>query len=462
MKKVLFILFTLLIFCEYIFSQVKVYSYQEAVDQALINNKDIINAQYQVQRTKQQANYNIYAEVFPTIKFAGSYQYLLAVPYTYMNLGSFGSLIPGGGAQGGYMKVTMGIPQTMTGTFSLSQPIYNHAAFVGMKSVQYMNNQATVQMEATEENIAYNTGATYYNLQIAAQQIVLLDTNITLLEESLKSSQSLYENNLMPKNDYNKLVVNLENLKNDKNNAQLNQTKLQNLLKFLMGISQKDSIAIQNYNTEENLLDTLEIVDPFTVIGNRTDVQAQELQIRLDEINKNVAFANFVPTLSLGLNAGFSGYYDGFNPIKSINNAWPFSSAVSLSLNYTIFQGMKAHYNYRDKKLAVLQSKNKLESLREEAIKNVMDSYADFNTAKNNLLKNKASYELSNQIYEYEISQYKQGLVSLIELIQSQNDYTQARNNYLTAIMNMKSAQLDYKKAIGKIIERNQNSINKK
>ncbi|MGL6022719.1 MAG: TolC family protein [Chitinophagaceae bacterium] len=444
-----------------IFSQTKIYSYQEAIDQALLNNKEVINAQYQVQRTQQQANYNIYSEVFPTIKFAGSYQYMLAIPITYLHLGEAGGLVPGGSTSSGYMAVKTGIAQTMNSMISLSQPIYNHAAFVGMKSIQYMNNQSILQMEATEENIAYNTGASYYNLQIAGQQIALLDTNVRLLEESLKSSQSLYENSIMSKNDYNKLIVNLENLKNDRSNAVLNQTKLQNLLKFLMGIPLQDTVIIENFNEERSFEDSIENIDPFTVIGNRTDIKAQELQIKLDEINKSVAFSSFVPTLSLSLNAGYSGFNDQFNPIRSINNSWPFSSAVSLNLNYTIFQGMKAHYHYRDKKLAVLQSKNKLENIKDEAIKDVMDSYADFSTAKNNLLKNKANYMLSSEIYAYEISQYKEGLVSLIELLQSQNDYTQARNNYLTGIVNVKSSELNYKKAIGKIIQRN-SSKNKK
>jgi len=59
---------------------------------------------------------------------------------------------------------------------------------------------------------------------------------------------------------------------------------------------------------------------------------------------------------------------------------------------------------------------------------------------------------LAEKVYTQTQLQFKEGTTALTEVIQAENAVQDAQNNYLNTLINLRSADLNWKKASGTII----------
>ena len=420
----------------------KVLTLDECIRLSLTNNLQVKNNEIDVQTVLSKIN-ETKSSFLPSIDLTGQYQYYLSLPKMLVPAKFFDPTAP----DDQYAEASFSSPQTTTAGLQVSQLLYNQKVFIGLKAAKTAKNMTELQLGKTKEDLKYNVSAVYYNLQVIQSNLQVLQKNMQSLQQIIQSSKSLKDNEILSKTNFKRLEINLENLKNEQHNLQLTNEKAHNLLKFLLGLPLTEAITVEQYD------DTRLISTDLMVSGSsedRLDLKLVKEQIQLAELDKQAAVAEYYPSLAGVYNYGITGYNNKVAPFQTLNDRWMNSSYVALQLNIPIFSGFSRMQKVKQKDNDLRKAKNSYELLRQSAERDLTD-------AKNNLLSTGNSFEnakrnlqLAQEILQGSTTEYQNGLISLSEVLQIQNELSQARSNYSTALINMKLAEIEWRKSVGK------------
>jgi outer membrane protein TolC len=87
-----------------------------------------------------------------------------------------------------------------------------------------------------------------------------------------------------------------------------------------------------------------------------------------------------------------------------------------------------------------------------KAERDVLDAVNNYTSNKNLVNNSKRSLDLAEQLFKDASIEYNNGLINITDLLDVQDDLSDARNNYSTALVNLKIAELDVKKANGQLV----------
>ncbi|HEY9005412.1 TolC family protein [Ohtaekwangia sp.] len=415
-------------------------SLDECIRISLENNLSVKNSKLDIESTDHKVS-EARSGLLPTVDVNGQYQYYLNVPSQFIPAATFG------GTPGEYVSATLSVPQTTAANVQLTQKLYDQRVMVGLKAARAARTTSSLQLIMTKEDVVYNVTSTYYNIQVISDNLALLQSNMTSLEKTVKTNEALRKNEIVSGSTYKRLLINLENLRNQYDNEKLNQTKYYNMLKYLMNVPLTENIEVMPFDFNAALED-LKAGD----IGKRADIRLQEEQIKLSELDRKSTLAGYYPTLSANFFHGYTGYYNKFSPLDRINNQWINSTYFSVSLKIPVFDGFTRKYQAKQKSVAIQKDINTLASKRLDAERQIQDAMNNYISNKNLLSNSKRSLDLAEQLFKDANIEYNNGLISITDLLDSQDDLSDARNNYSTALINLKVAELDVKKANGDLV----------
>ena len=416
------------------------YSLQDCIRAALTNNQQLMNSKLDMSAAEYRIK-EVKSALLPTIDINGQLLYYNDVPSQYAPASAFG------GASGEYTKLTMGMPQTTSGNIQISQNLYNQAVLIGVKAAKATQEASALQETGTRESLVYNVTSTYYSVQVLGDNLERLAENIHNLEKTTQINAILKENEIVSANVHNRILINLENLRNQYDNQSLLYDKNVTLLKHLMNVDISEEIKITPFEYTESLL----LVDSDD-ITQRPDLMLQQAQVKLSEYDKKSVAAGYYPVLTNTATFGYSAYYDSFAPHKQINGDWIKTSYFALSLKIPVFDGFRKQNQLRQKEIAIQKNLNTLSLMRSSANKELVDAKENYITNKNLLASNKKSLDLAEQLFSSSQGEYENGITSITEFLNAQNDLTTARTNYSNALLNLKLAELSLKKANGTLL----------
>lgn len=415
-------------------------SLENSIKAALENNQQLKNSRLDI----EAANYRIKevkSALLPTIDLNGQLMYYNDLPAQYAPASAFG------GPEGEFTKMTLNMAQTTSANLQMSQNLYNQSVLVGLKAAKVTREASLLQENVTRENIIYNVTATYYSIQVLNDNLIRLAENITNLEKTTRINAVLKDNEIVSANTHNRMLINLENLRNQYENQKLLLHQNITTLKYLMNVDINEPVSVTPFDYAEVL------AEPGSGdIAQRPDILLQQAQVKLSEFDKKSIAAGYYPVLTNNFSFGYSGYYDSFAPFKQINNDWIKSSYFALSIKIPVFDGFRKQSQIRQKEVTIQKNINTLSLMRSSADKEVLDALENYTTNKNLLVSNMKSLELAEQLFSSSQGEYENGITSITEFLNAQNDLTTARTNYSTALLNLKLAELSLRKANGTLL----------
>ena len=410
----------------------------QLIDQALKTNQDVQVARLNERSVDAQIN-QVKANARPQVNLTGDYKRYLKIP---------GQVIPAsvfGGPEGTYSAVAFGLPYNLSTSLQLTQALYNPALGLSLKIAKLNQDLSSLQTVRTKEDVAYQVSTTYYNLQTVAAQMNFLRSNITSSDRLIKITDLLFKNKLSQGIDVDRLRISRTQYQTQLESQQATYQQLVNMLKYLTGTPQSDSLSVRT--------DIDQTAAAPTTLGdapiNRTDLLLLDRQKAINELNQQNTKAGFLPTLS-AYGTGNSTVYaiGGDNSyIKNLPGYW-----FGLQLNWNIYDG-----SARKSKLAQQKIENQKYTVqqvqtRESVTMDVINGRTRFQVEQRNLEASRAQVGLADKVYTQTQLQFKEGTASLTEVIQAENALREAQNTYLTTLVNLRSAELDWKKATGNLI----------
>ncbi|MFE3867575.1 TolC family protein [Flavobacterium sp. LS2P90] len=440
MKKL--ILITFLIFAITAKSQeAKSLTLKDAITYALENKADakkaklkVENSEYQIQEVRSQA--------LPQISANGSLTYNPVLQTTVIDGANFGQ-------PGSIIQANFGQKWNSTAGVSLTQAIFDQTVFTGLKAAKSTREFYQINEQLTEEQVIERVANNYYQVYVQRQKLTVIDStykNTTKVKNIIKGQ---FDNGLAKKIDLDRILVKISNI-NTQRQQVLNAVQIQeNALKFYMGMPIETQIEIPQTAFEVSPRSLSEI--PNT--ANRTEYLLLKKQEQLLGYQKKAVEAGYYPTLSLS--AGYN--YIGQGPKMPIGGKpadgvfWSDFSSIGLNLKVPIFTGFGTRAKVRQADIdlrAIKEDINDTKLSLDLAFANAKTQIDNSLTTINNQRENA---QLAKEVLDNTRNNYVQGLASLTDLLDAENSLTEAQNNYTSAILDYKLAEIQLIKSKGEL-----------
>ena len=206
-KLTLFLLITTSLFSQ---QETSKFSLKEAVQFAVQNNSMSKNAARDIEIAKLQ-KWETTATGLPQIN----------ADITYNNwLKQQISLIPAeffGGNPGQFTEVAFGTKQTMNGTVTVSQKLFDGSYLVGLQAAKVYLEISEHAKEKTDIELRKMVAYAYGNVLLSEENLNIVNSNIALLENNLRDLTKVYENGLIEQESVQQLQLTLVSLKSNQN-----------------------------------------------------------------------------------------------------------------------------------------------------------------------------------------------------------------------------------------------------
>lgn len=346
--------------------------------------------------------------------------------------------------------VKLGRPFNNTFAVQAEQKIYD----ANKKLDRQVNNTQTEAQKNTLEqqkiNLKQSITEAYFSAVFNKEKLKLSEVALQRTNAYLEAAQAKFQQGTILKNDLDKFSL-------DVSNAKLTQTKnVQDYelslitLQYQLNTGDKaepaeDLNAILNYSqtAESRPLDN----QPNT--EKRTEVKAEELNLRLNEFNLQKQKSRNWPTVSAYGNYSAFQLSETFNPFAK--GTWFPANYVGIRANIPIFDGKQAKLSMQD-----FMVRQKINQLNMERLKNDFnyESKSTWNTlqqSKLNLEEAKKNITLAQQILETDKFRFEKGVIVIADLKNTEYSLQNAENQYLSSIYNFLVASVRYKKASGNL-----------
>ena len=355
-----------------------------------------------------------------------------------------------GTAYGKTYNVTKTLQYNSSAALALQMPLYSQTALTAISIAKTLDQLNQLSYEKAREDLMVQISKMYYLIQNTTEQISIVNDNIRRFKELRDITQAFYDNGMALEIDLKRINVKIETMDVQLANAKAMLSEQYNMLKYVM-----DYPAEQDIVVEEKVVDK---VDDAQLTGLNTNLyELQLLQKKLDmaELQKKMAKDGYLPTLALSANWAYTAYTDKFKNWfhSGESNHWYRSNGIGLQLRVPVFDGFEKRSKIRKAQVDIDNAKLSYEN----ALKSMQTQYAnainDLANNQRNYVKQRDNYRLAEGIYGVTVDRYREGIVSMVEVLQDEMSMSDAQNNYLTAHYNYQVSNLAVLKLTGKLDE---------
>jgi outer membrane protein len=438
------------------------FSIKQAVDYATQNATQVKNALLDV-KIQEQVNRQITSAAFPQVtgslgtthfpniavqtlpNFISPATYQVLIDEGVKNGQGNNITFPAGGF--GSIAAQFGVPWTASGGVDVSQLLFDGQVFVGLKARSVVVDFYKKTADVTQEQIKANVIKIYYQLVVGKSQLTSLDANIDRFEKLLHDTREIYKNGFAEKLDVDKVQVQLNNIKTEKEKIE-NSLKAGNSgLKFLMGMPQQDVLTLNDTLSEAELKDN--ILNESYDYKNRKEFQLLTIAERLGNYNIQRYKLSKLPTV-----AAFGSYSKNAQRSKFNffgKGDWFTTSLVGLKISVPIFDGFKKAALIQQSRLELQKTQNNIAQLKQNIDYDVEQSRIKMTSAMITLDNQRKNITLAETVYNTTKLKYEQGLGSNQEIYNAQTELKVAQTNYYSALYDAITAKIDWLKATGKL-----------
>ena len=435
MKKLLFT-FSLLLTVSSASAQ-RVMSLKECLTIGIEKNLSLKSSRNEVAKGKHNISENR-ARLLPQINFAAGFNDNFTPPVS----------VTDGTAYGKLYNVTKTLQYNSSASLQLQMPLYSQTALTAVEIAKTLDNLNQLSYEKAREDIIMQIAKLYYLIQNTTEQITIISDNLKRFEELRNFAQAFYDNQMALAVDLKRINVRIESTDVSLANAKAMLREQYNMLKYAMDYPADEDIVV-----DVKKVDNINMAVQSGLNVNLYELQLMRTQEKLTEQQVKLAKDAYLPTLALTGNFTFTAYTDKFKNWfhSGESNHWYDSNGLGISLRVPVFDGFEKRSKIRKAKIdadnARIAYENTLKNLQTQYSNAINDQLNN----ERNYRKQRDNYRLAEDIYKVTMDRYREGVTSMVEVLQDEMSMSEAQNNYLTAHYNYEVSNLSVLKLTGNL-----------
>ncbi|BDD10193.1 transporter [Fulvitalea axinellae] len=330
----------------------------------------------------------------------------------------------------------------------LSQLLFDGSYIVGLQASSTYQELAKRQSVKTKIDRVDAVKRAYFLVLVNGKRKTLFDSNLERLEKLLNETDHMWKQGFAEKIDVDRIRVNYNNVKAQRDQFVRVHSLSQLALKFQMGYPLDGDLA---------LVERLEDYDLTLPSGsqgnfdNRIEKQLLDVNIKLAKLNIRQYQVQYLPTLSFIGSVGYNTNADQTSEFFNFKQGWLDYSLVGLRVNVPIFDGLSKHYKIRQARMEKLKYEQQRKMLRQSFNVEYSQALNDLKTALDMLQVQEQNRELANEVFRVTKMKFQEGIGSNQELVDADNSLTEAQTNYFTALYDALVAKVALAKATGSL-----------
>jgi outer membrane protein TolC len=424
--------FALLLFSFSVFSQNETlfFSLDEAIDYAHANNKMALDSQSDIRMAELQ-KWETTATGLPQINADISYNNWIEQQI---------SLIPAeffGGMPGDFIEVAFGTQQTVNGTVTLKQKLFDGSYLVALQASKVYLEISKNAKEKTLSELRKVVTNAYGSILLAEENILILDANIEVLEKNIEELQKVYENGLTEVENIEQLQLTRAGLVSARNYNAVLKNLAYEMFNLTLGL---------NIDTPVNLTDRMEdlvvkvLLYP-TETSNGSLEKNIDFKIALNNMRSNALLfklekSKALPTINAFINGGYAGNSNRFNFLDRTQK-WFGASLFGVNMSIPMFSSLGRSAATQKAKIALEKSERTLANTRQELEIKIKRAQNELAFAQQDLENKKQAQNLAKRIEEKNQIKFFEGLASSFELSQAQTQLYTAQKQYMEAMLSV-------------------------
>ena len=332
------------------------------------------------------------------------------------------------------------------GRLSAVWPLYDSGqTWYGVRQAEFGQKETNLEMTRRRQQIIAQTVFTYVGLLMAEETVAIVEQTLTTARANLKMVRSRYESGFVVKSDLLRTQVHIANLEQQQLQAasqvEINRAELN----AAMGV------AIDSEFELASRLDSgVEITEPMenwinTALDQRADLKQIDFQQSVAEEEIKKSRAAHLPSLNLAGN--YEVNTEDFN--ESADNY-----SVGAVLKFNIFSGNRTSAKVREAKAALRQIQAVRRKLEQRVLVETRQAYLHAESAWRRILVARAAVAQAEEALRIVRNRYKNGLFTIVDLLNSELALQQTHTNHLRAIHDYKVSTANLMLAAGTLDEK--------
>ena len=292
-------------------------------------------------------------------------------------------------------------------------------------------------VETQFETIRLNVATDYYNLQQADEQVRIAQSAVQNSEASLRDAEALEQAGVGTRFDVLRSQVNLANAQQDLTNARSQQAIARRQLATRISLPQAINISAADPVQLAGLWNPTLEQSIVLAYQNRPELQQQLAQRNTSEQQRRQALAELGPQVSL---IASYNLLDQFNDNVSVTDGY--SLGVQATLN--LYDGGAARARADQSKANIAIAETQFAEQRNQIRFQVEQAYSTQQSSLENVQTANTALEQAREALRLARLRFQAGVGTQTDVINSENDLTQAEGNRVRAI-------LDYNRALAQL-----------
>jgi outer membrane protein len=362
---------------------------------------------------------------------------------------SRGTLLPTVIGSGGYSRYSEALSNNGTASYSvgirISQPLFQGGRLWSSLSMAKFNfRAANYQYQTVLQNLILDVKQSYYELLQKQRLVEVAEKSMAKVKIYLQAAHERFRLGLSRQADVLKMEVELStnelNLIKAKNAVMLAQGKLNNA----MGFPVNWSIKIVDNLEHVNILDNEATPDSLIrqAWSNRSELHRIQAQVQAQQAAITLARSEYLPSLNA------DAAYDWIGSVPSeLSKSWH----VGLSLSISLFNGFSSRARVSQQKAQLQSLLKEQDGLHQEVSLSVWSVYLKIMEAKEKIGNTQKLVENARENLRIAEGEYKEGLGSMLELIDAQTISVTAEESYISTLADYQIARANLDRMLGVI-----------
>jgi outer membrane protein len=455
----------LLLFGSRIYSQQNsnAYSLQQAIDYAMKNSPNMVNANNDIIAAKYRKR-EIAGVGYPQLNASFDLKDFFKIPV---------SVLPNFVAPSvyqGIVSATGGVPEASklnpdnyspieaqfgtkfqaNASASLSQIIFSSDYLVALQAAKYLEQIGTLNANRSKADVIAGVSKAYYTVLVNKERLKLLNSNVERLKKLFDDTKAYNLQGFVELIDVERLEVTYNNLISEKEKVERLMMIADAALRFQMGYSADAPITL----TDSLPFSAIDQELPLTKADatNRPEYQLLKSSQELNVLNLKRHKLGYLPTVVAYGSGGYTAFRNEFDIFK-FGGTWYPTLVLGGTISLNIFDGLQRHNRIQQAKLELGKSQQNLNQIQQVVELETVSSVINLNNALTSLKAQSRNKDLATHVQDVAQKKYLNGVGSNIEVVTAEAALREAETNYYNAVYDMLVAKIDYQKATGTLIK---------
>ncbi len=381
----------------------------------------------------------------PQVTAEAQFQNFLDLPVSLVPASAFNPLAP----KDEFAELKFGTDYNTTAKLTATQLLFDGSYIVGLQASRTYKSLTERNLEKTELMVREEVAQAYYLSLVADENLKILEEIVVSTTKLYEETQRIYEEGFVEEQNVDQLRLTLNNINNSLTEAKRQKEIALNLLKFQMGME-----LLSNISLTDNIEVLLTAVNPADALAKEFKAE-NHIENQIIKVNEDLMKLNlrkekyaFAPQIAAFFNHQQQNMSNNFEVFSG--GKWYPSTLWGLSIKLPIISGGMRLAKVGQARLDYEKAMNTSKQVEQSLLLKAQQAKSNYTSSYSIYLNQKDGLQIAEKINNNSMKKYTEGIISSMELTQSQTQYLETEAKYIKSLLDLLNASSQLNIALGK------------